>query len=415
MTQKLKSSAGENDGNLQWINGVLEYLERKRYSKTSIRFHRYFYSHFLRFLKTNHRRVINQKNINDFLIYWGVASNGVNDNHYHNMIRCVMRKLLEFKETGNISIRKTNSVKIPRCFEDFYPMFIKEQLERKEYAPRTIKKGCITLQRFLAFLSVNGVNSLAKIQREHFALYVGKRQRDFGIRSALLATEDLRMFLRLMIAQGHVSEQLADSVPRIPDIRRKKLPTIWSDDEIQQLLSVIDIDTPLGKRDYAIILFAIRYGMRIGDICSLKFENINWEKGVISFVMQKTKKSLELPMTEEIGKALIDYLKNGRPDVKENRIIFLRHNAPFDPIKGSYCIISKYRSLAGISITPGGKKGFHSLRFTLATRLHEANTPFSVIAAVLGHSSIETTRIYAKANIEMLRSVALDCEEVDHV
>jgi site-specific recombinase XerD len=112
---------------------------------------------------------------------------------------------------------------------------------------------------------------------------------------------------------------------------------------------------------------------------------------------------------------LIDYLKSGRPQTA-HREIFLKVNPPFDPFTGNnlHHIVTYWRLLAGIQFRTPQKRGAHSLRHTVATRLLEKGTPFATIAEILGHSSLESTRIYAKADVEALRSVALDPEEVTH-
>ena len=100
-----------------------------------------------------------------------------------------------------------------------------------------------------------------------------------------------------------------------------------------------------------------------------------------------------------------------------HREVFLKVNPPFDPFRGNnlHHIVKYWRLLAGIRFRTPQKRGFHSLRHTLATRLLQKGTPLTTIAEILGHTSLESTRIYAKADVETLRSVALDPEEVNHV
>ena len=122
-----------------------------------------------------------------------------------------------------------------------------------------------------------------------------------------------------------------------------------------------------------------------------------------------------LPLTEEIGLALIDYLKNARPSTGY-REIFLRAIAPYTPFSREnklHGIITKYRELAGIAL-PQQAKGMHSLRHTVASHLLKAGNPLESITDILGHASIDTTRIYTRIDVEQLRSVALDPEESIH-
>ncbi len=156
--------------------------------------------------------------------------------------------------------------------------------------------------------------------------------------------------------------------------------------------------------------------MRVGDIRTLKLDQLDWEDSIIEVEQSKTGTPLRLPLTSEVGEALIDYLKSGRPQ-SIHREVFLKVNPPFDPFTGNnlHHIVKYWRLLAGIRFRAPQKRGFHSLRHTLATRLLQKGTPLTTIAEILGHTSLESTRIYAKADVETLRSVALDPEEVNHV
>lgn len=157
-------------------------------------------------------------------------------------------------------------------------------------------------------------------------------------------------------------------------------------------------------------------GLRAGDIRTLKLDNLRCAESTIEIAQAKTGTPLSLPLTSEVGEALIDYLKLGRPQTT-HREVFLKVTPPFDPFDENnhlHHIITYWRQLAGITFRSSQKRGIHSLRHTLATRLLEKGTPFTTIAEILGHTSLESTRIYAKADVEALRGVALDLEEVNH-
>src|SRR5437762_6470606 len=155
--------------------------------------------------------------------------------------------------------------------------------------------------------------------------------------------------------------------------------------------------------------------MRVGYNRTLKLDQLHWEDSTIEITQSKTGTPLRLPLTNEVGEALIDYLKSARPQTA-HREVFLKANPPFDPFRGNnlHHIVTYWRLLGGIRFRTVQKRGFHSLRHTLATRLLEKDTPLTTIAEILGHSSLESTRIYAKADVEALRTVALDPEEVTH-
>jgi integrase len=134
--------------------------------------------------------------------------------------------------------------------------------------------------------------------------------------------------------------------------------------------------------------------MRSTDIRQLRLDNIQWEHSRIDLRQSKTGEPLSLPLSEEVGAALIDYLRHGRPRTSRPEA-FLRANAPFVPMAVLVGVISRYRCRAGIALPPPPRwSGMHSLRHSLASRLLEADTSFEVIAAVLGHRCERSTRSY---------------------
>jgi len=225
----------------------------------------------------------------------------------------------------------------------------------------------------------------------------------------------MRSFLRFLTMRGILQNDLSAALPKIRVPRDAKIPSVWDQELIVRLLEAVDRGSAKGKRDYAILLLACRLGLRAGDIRTLKLDQLHWEDSTIEITQSKTGTPLRLPLTSEVGDALIDYLKSGRPQTT-HREIFLKVNPPFDPFTGNnlHHIVTYWRLLAGIRFRTPQKRGAHSLRHTLATRLLEKGTPFTTIAEILGHSSLESTRIYAKADVEALRTVALDPEEVTH-
>jgi integrase len=215
---------------------------------------------------------------------------------------------------------------------------------------------------------------------------------------------------------GILQRDLSAELPKIRVPRDATIPSVWDHELIVRLLGAVDRSSAKGKRDYAILLLACRLGLRVGDIRRLKLEDFHWAESTIEITQAKTDMLLTLPLTKEVGEALIDYLKAGRPQTA-HREVFVQVNPPFDPFADNdrlHYIVRYWRQQAGITFRSPQKQGLHSLRHTLATRLLQKSTPLPTIAEILGHSSVESTRIYAKAELEALRGVALDPEEVSH-
>jgi integrase len=190
--------------------------------------------------------------------------------------------------------------------------------------------------------------------------------------------------------------------------KQTRIPSVWTADELKTLIEAIDRGSPKGKRDYAIILIACSLGLRSIDIKNLKMEDFHWEDKKLVFIQSKTKTPTSLPITPEVGWAVIDYLKFGRPKI-DSPYIFVRHMAPFGPFtKGDhlYQLIRAYMVEAHLP-TLKKRRGMHSLRHTMASMLLEKNTPLSTISEILGHMDVDSTAVYLKVDIKRLKECAL--------
>jgi integrase len=183
-------------------------------------------------------------------------------------------------------------------------------------------------------------------------------------------------------------------------------------DEIEKVLSTVDRSNAAGKRNYAVLLLAARLGMRVSDIRTLRFDNINWNTCELCFVQEKTKNEIALPLSEEVGLAIIDYVKNGRPQSKSQNV-FVSHHTPFNEFSTTYNfskLLGKHLHKAGIKIPHGQKRGLHTLRHSLASNLLAEGTVLPVVSEVLGHSQTESTMTYLKVSISQLRQCSLEAE-----
>ena len=212
-----------------------------------------------------------------------------------------------------------------------------------------------------------------------------------------------------MYLNEFVNIPLANGLPKVHGAARTTVPTVWTQEDIEKIKSVIDVGNPAGKRDYAIILLAAKTGLRSGDIINLKLSDIDWNKNEIILLQGKTRESLRLPLMDNVGWALIDYIKNGRP-ITEYKNIFVSHQAPFKPIANSsifYRMITGYISKARLPVEHKTRIGMHSLRHSLASELLQNNVELNIIADILGHSDPETTRYYLSVNLKALRQCPL--------
>lgn len=204
----------------------------------------------------------------------------------------------------------------------------------------------------------------------------------------------------------------------MPAISKKsKIPSVWSVDNLKKMLKAIDRNSPIGKRDYAMILLACVLGLRVSDIKNLNFGNFDWENKQLSLVQHKTHKPLTLPLPDAVGWAVIDYIKNGRPKYFESNVVFLKHMPPFDPISDNDHLeqrIVLYMNKAGIRRDENKHSGFHSLRHSAGSMLLDMGTPLPVITTILGHSDIDVTGIYLKTDLKKLAECVLTPEDDYH-
>jgi len=281
--------------------------------------------------------------------------------------------------------------------------------------PLSLEQRTRTITFFLHHLGTSGLTSLGQMQSAHVTSFVTSRGPQCP-RSASRTISDVRCFLRYLLHRHIVHRDLTQVLPTVRVPRDGSIPSVWDPELVEKLLKVVDRTSPRGKRDYAILLLACRLGLRVGDIKSLALDDLKWDTATIEIRQSKTSEPLCLPMSEEIGSALIDYLKSGRPGASY-REVFLTARLPFTPIPENnhlYSIMTYWRSLAGIHFRTPQRSGLHSLRHSLATQLLGNGTPLHVIANILGHATTESTTIYAKADVELLRAAALDPEEIGH-
>jgi len=293
-----------------------------------------------------------------------------------------------------------------------YEQYCKDRLHLR---PWTLHRRATELTIFLDFLHSRKARTLDQIHALDLSEFVSCRDH-LQPKTVARIVSDVRSFLRFLTMRGILQKDLSVELPKIRVPRDATIPSVWDHELLVRLLGAVDRSSAKGKRDYAILLLACRLGLRAGDIRTLKLDQLHWEDSTVEVTQSKTVMPLSLPLTNEVGEALIDYLKSGRPQTA-HREVFLKVNPPFDPFMENsnlHHIVTYWQRLAGITFRTPQKRGIHSLRHTLATRLLEKGTPFATIAEILGHTSLESTRIYAKADVEALRSVALDPEEVNH-
>jgi integrase len=223
----------------------------------------------------------------------------------------------------------------------------------------------------------------------------------------------LRSFLRFTAETGLACTATADVVPAVPSRRQSRIPSVWDPGDVARILDAVDRGNPCGRRDYAIILLVTRLGLRSIDVKRLEFSDFDWPGNRLSVAQAKGGGKVDLPLLKDVGWAVIDYVRNGRP-ASGCPQVFLRHTAPIGPFSDQehlHQMVVKYARVAHVPVSEKRRRGMHSLRHTLATRLMEDGTPVEQIADILGHQSVTSTGVYLKSSLGLLAKCALDPDE----
>lgn len=288
----------------------------------------------------------------------------------------------------------------------------KQYCADKDYSKVTTDHYVKQSERFVDYLSSQKVTGCKEISLTFINAYI-KTLAGYTYKTVEQNICSIRTFLRFLLQIGEIQADYAARTPMVQARKQTRIPSVWTADELKKLISAIDRGSPIGKRDYAIILLACHLGMRCTDIKNLKMEHFRWEEKNLVFIQSKTREPLSLPLTMEVGWAVIDYLKYGRPKI-DSSYIFVKHTAPFGPFsEGDHLhqLIKKYMELAHLP-TLKKRRGMHSLRHTMASMLLENDTPLSIISDILGHADTDSTAVYLKVDVKKLKECSLDFEEV---
>jgi integrase/recombinase XerD len=211
----------------------------------------------------------------------------------------------------------------------------------------------------------------------------------------------LRSFLRFLHAEQIVEVALADAVPAVAHRRLSGLPQVLTSSQVDALLGACDRSDPVGRRDFAVITVLHRLGLRCGEVTGMRLEDVDWQAGTLT-VHGKGNRIDRVPLPVDVGQALVDYLRDGRPQTTA-RVVFVRAVAPFTALVRSSisCIVARAARRARL-----GTVHAHRLRHTTASRTLNAGASLEEVAHLLRHPSPATTMIYAKTDQTRLAALA---------
>lgn len=284
-------------------------------------------------------------------------------------------------------------------------LFGRYLIEDKGLSHKTVIQYSPFIERFLTtcfdsrpitLSSLTGMNVIDFIRHEAARLSVVR---------AKVATNALRAFLRFGVYLGKINADLIESVPTVASWAMTGIPRAISQQHIQAVLASCNRHSAIGRRDYAILMLLVYLGLRSGEVVALTLDSIDWERGSIS-IDGKCAQTTNLPLPVEVGQAIADYLEHGRPD-SHTRALFLRALAPIRGL-GSQTTIG---TIVGSAISRAGvntpTRGAHQFRHAVATNMLRNGASMTEIGCLLRHKHPKTTNIYAKVDLDALRSLSL--------
>ncbi len=292
------------------------------------------------------------------------------------------------------------------------PGFFEYLVSERGLRPASIHAYRHHLRRFEAYLARIGVRGLQELSPALLSAFVAERH---GVGLSKTTVRDtcgvLRVFLRYAHREGQVSADLSKSVEWPQAYRLSSIPRSISWADAGRVLASVDRRTACGKRDYAVLLLLVTYGLRAREVAALTLDDIDWKRERLAVPERKAGHSTAFPLSRVVGEALVDYLQHGRPQ-RGDRRVFFRAAAPLVPIgpDAVSSIARRYLLKAGIQVP---RPGSHTLRHTAVQRLVDSDFSLKAIGDFIGHRSPASTEVYAKVAVEPLRQVALgDGEEV---
>ena len=381
------------------------------YSKGYLKKIKYSYKLFLEYCVKNDCKYYEQKLALAFLEeYCEIFSNSDLTKYNYQERKRAVAKLDEMYKYNQISSNRLFARKEYQfygCLKQSIVQYLRWKEQSVSYA--RIKSIKLYLERFSLHISkIDKISNIKDLEIKHIVSFIESCS-IYTHNTLYAAVACVRKYIEFLEKNKILQKKLSLQIPKINKKRARTFPNAFSKEETKALLESITNNNSKERRDYAMLLLAARVGLRASDITNLKFKNIDWERDKINLIQKKTNTPLRLPLLKDVGETIINYIKNGRPNVDDPHI-FIRESKPHMKINGSslHMIVDGYLKRAKIKIPAGKKHGPHALRHSIATLLLENSIPISTIKEILAHKSTQTTKIYLKVAQKQLLQCALD-------
>ena len=312
------------------------------------------------------------------------------------------RQMLELALYGSVGPHRQRK---PFPFQTEVPGFAGHLRDERGLKDDTIERHAYYLNGLSAFLDRAGVASLASMSPPLLAAFLIERCAGLARTSRRDLCGSLRIFLRYCRRERIIGRDLSAAV-EVPRLHRlASVPRAITWDEVRDMLGCVDRRCALGRRDYAMLLLLVTYGLRGNEVAQLTLDDIDWQHERLNIPQRKAGHWSAYPLAGVVGEAIIDYLKNARPQTID-RHVFFRSMAPWRPISSAAVSSAavRYLQCAGVRVH---RAGAHTLRHTCVQRLVDAEFSLKTIGDYVGHRSPQSTKIYTKVDLAALREVAL--------
>ncbi len=401
-----------------WVGDLVEqyvsWLSERQYSSRSVYRRVPILTRFGEFSKARGatRKEDLPDHVEPFVDHWlGVHRRARNKQRQKKMGQCVrntIRQMLRIALPGYVGLGRPHKPDNP--FHESAPRFLEYLRNERGLRERSIDGYSRYLRQFAAYLEkirLLDLRHLSAAVLSGFAVAYAERVKRSAVSGACGC---LRVFLRYLHRERILTKDLSTSLEHAQAYRLSAIPRSITWDDVRRVLEGVDRRTPIGKRDYAILLLLVTYGLRAREVAALSLRDLDWRNDRLRVPERKAAHSTAFPLSAVVGEAILDYLKNGRPKTQDCHVFF-RGPAPRSPIGVAAVsgLASRYIRKAGIQIP---RPGSHTLRHTCVQRLVDADVSLKVIGDYVGHRSQGSTQIYSKVDIEALREVAMgDGEE----
>jgi len=321
----------------------------------------------------------------------------------HRDDRAILVKLLTYLRMTGIIVEPIKVVNNP-AIDNLLQEFQQHLIDHRNLAPITIQTYLNTVEHFLFHCYAAKPLKLEALSVPEITDFMLQQARHYSAGHTQLIASGLRNFFRFLLQQGITNTNFAQCVLTPARRQLSTLPKFIKADDVELLLQSVNQETPAGRRNFAILQLLARLGLRSGEVASLTLDDINWDEGIIT-VGGKGGHKDQLPLPQEVGQAIANYLCNGRPSCS-TRHVFVRLRAPLHGFfNGAAVGTIVCRALNRAGLHPA-LKGAHLLRHSLATRLLREGASLTEISELLRHRNLYTTQIYAKVDEIALRRLA---------